>query len=324
MKAIVNAAKGRLEMRDLPAPEPAAGQVRIRTAACGICATDFEMMGGSVRGKCPQVLGHEWSGIVDKCGPGVTPSWSGKLCVGENVLRDGGEVGFEHPGGYGEFFLTDAANLHLLPDGFQMDEAALLEPLAVAVRGMARLRPFSGSALILGDGPIGLLVLMLLTRAGTSEIGVVGGRDARLQLAQQLGAAWTVNYHTAKSSLADEIISLATGRVAAIVEATRSADVIPLAVRVAAHGARILLIGSYEGRQTTFTPNDFLHNEFEMIASNASAGAWPEAVKLAVKRELPIGRLITHRFPAVEFDSAIQTARDDRSALRVVLQWSKG
>ena len=205
-----------------------------------------------------------------------------------------------------------------------MDEAALLEPLAVAVRGMARLRPFSGPALILGDGPIGLLVLMLLARAGISERGVVGGRDARLHLAQKLGATWTVNYHTARSSLADNILSHATEKVAVIVEATRSADVIPLAVRVAAHGARILLIGSYEGRQTTFTPNDFLHNEFEMIASNASADAWPEAVQLAVKRELPLDQLITHRFPAVEFDSAIQTARDDRGALRVILQWRKG
>lgn len=321
MKAIVNTAKGQLAMRELPMPEPAAGQVRIRTAACGICATDIEMIDGSLRGKYPQVLGHEWSGTVEKCGSGVSPAWMGKSCVAENVLRDGGEVGFEHPGGYGEFFVTDVANVHLLPDGFPLDTAALLEPLAVAVRGMARLRAFSGPALILGDGPIGLFMLMLLKRAGTGEIGLVGGRDARLQLAQQLNATWTVNYHTVELSLADEIVRHATGKFAAIVEATRSADVMPLAVRVAANGARILLIGSYEGQQTMFAPDDFIHHEFELIASNASAGAWPEAVNLAVGRELQLEKLITHRFPTTEFASAIQTARNDRSALRVILQW---
>ena len=322
MKAIVNTGPGQLEMHELPLPEPAAGQVRIRTAACGICATDFEMMDGSSRGKYPQILGHEWSGTVDHCGPGVDPSWRGKLCVGENVLRGGGEVGFEHPGGYGEFFLTDAANLHFLPDGFSMDEAALLEPLAVAVRGIARLRTPSGSALIIGDGPIGLLMLMLLKRAGVRNLMLVGGRDARLQLARQLGATDTINYHMGKGSLAAEIASQAKDKFMAIVEATRSAEVVTLATQVAAHGARMLLIGSYEGKSMTFPMQDFLHHEFELIASNASAEAWPETVRLAVAKELPIAKLITHRFPATEFHSAIQTARDDRSALRVILQWS--
>ncbi len=74
MKAIVNTGPGRLEMRDLPTPSPAAGQVRIRTGAVGICATDLEMIGGWDRTGFPAIPGHEWSGTVDALGPGVDES----------------------------------------------------------------------------------------------------------------------------------------------------------------------------------------------------------------------------------------------------------
>ena len=67
-------------------------------------------------------------------GPAVDPALLGKPCVAENVLSDGGEVGFEHPGGYGQFLVTEAGNLHPLPEDFPLSTAALIEPLAVCVR----------------------------------------------------------------------------------------------------------------------------------------------------------------------------------------------
>src|SRR5512133_2714339 len=96
MKAIVNTAPGRLELCQWPAPQPQAGQVRIRTAACGICATDLQMIAGWKRTGFPSIPGHEWSGVVDAAGPDVDPAILGRACVADNVLSDGGEVGFEH------------------------------------------------------------------------------------------------------------------------------------------------------------------------------------------------------------------------------------
>jgi threonine dehydrogenase-like Zn-dependent dehydrogenase len=99
---------------------------------------------------------------VEAVGAGVDQGLIGMRCVAENVLSDGGEIGFEHPGGYGEFFLTAARNLYTLPPGFPYHIAALVEPLSVTVRGLRRLRPEAGQrVLIFGDGPIGLLTLML-------------------------------------------------------------------------------------------------------------------------------------------------------------------
>src|SRR6187401_82038 len=120
MKAIVNTAPDQLVLLDYPLPEPKMGQVRIRSAAVGICATDLEMIAGWERTIPPNIPGHEWSGVVDAVGEGVDSTLVGKHCVAENVLTDGGEVGFEHSGAYGEYFLTEAANIHILPDDFPL------------------------------------------------------------------------------------------------------------------------------------------------------------------------------------------------------------
>ena len=81
MKAIVNTAPGRLEMRELPLPEPLRGEARIRTGACGICATDLVMIDGWERTGFPSIPGHEWSGTVDAVGPGVDEELLGRRCV---------------------------------------------------------------------------------------------------------------------------------------------------------------------------------------------------------------------------------------------------
>ena len=132
--------------------------------------------------------------------------------MAENVLADGGEVGFEHPGGYAEYFLTEADRVQPLPADYPLDKAALVEPLAVAVRALHRLAPEShDSALLFGDGPLGLLALMLLRQAGIANVVVVGGRPGRLATALALGAVRTVNYHEAGDDLSSAIAASLAG-----------------------------------------------------------------------------------------------------------------
>ncbi len=84
MNAIVNTAPGRLEWKEWPTPEPGPSQVRVRTVACGICATDLEMIAGWKRTGVPSIPGHEWSGVVEAVGPGVGTEWLGRAVVGDN------------------------------------------------------------------------------------------------------------------------------------------------------------------------------------------------------------------------------------------------
>ena len=323
MKAIVNTGPGRLELLDRPKPGPGPGQVRIRTGACGICATDLEMIAGWDRTGFPSIPGHEWAGTVDAAGPDVDAALVGRRCVAENVWRDGGEVGFEHPGGYAEYFVTEADRVHLLPDEFPLATAALIEPLAVCVRGLRRLRyEGAGSVLIFGDGPIGLLMAALLAARGAGPITVVGGRADRLATAVAFGAAHTLNYHDLGADLVSALRACGAGAFQYGVEATGSAAAVGAAMALAAPGARLLIVGDYGKARAAFPWNDLLHRELELIGSNASAGAWPEAVRCAVDRVVPLERTITHRFSADRFEEGVALVRSRRSdVIKVVLDW---
>lgn len=322
MKAILNTAPGKLEFADLPLPEPGEGQVRVRTAFCGVCATDLEMIAGCPRSKFPQVLGHEWSGFVDKCGPGADPALSGRPCVAENVLPQGGEVGFEWPGSYGECLLTEASNLHPLPDGFPLDVAALIEPLAVAVRGLNRLRLESrDAALVLGDGPLGLILLMLLKHAGVRSLALAGGRPRRLELAKELGADGVANYHDGNSAIISLVGRFAPKGFPNVIDASGSKSTTDY-FRLSSYGGKILLIGDYGNLHADFPLHEFLLHEFELIGSNASAKAWPEAVRLAAGGRLPLEKLISHRLPAQDFKKAIDAVKNDKAALKALLCWN--
>lgn len=319
MKAIVNTAVGLLEWADVPTPEPGPGQVRIRTAACGICATDVEMIDGDPRTTCPAILGHEWSGTVDTVGREVDRSLLGKPCVASNVLAAGGEVGFEHPGGYGQFLVTDAANVRPLPPGFWMPAAALIEPLAVCVHGLSRMDPHpDADALVLGDGPIGLLMVCLLAREA-ERVVLVGGRDHRLALAARLGAAEVVNYHLTGPNLAQTL-----GHFGTVVEASGSPAAMTTALACAARRAKVLLLGDYGSTaRADFAWNDLLHNQWELIGSDASDGAsWDRAVALATGGIVPLERLVTHTLPARRFAEGMALVRSRASeAVKVVLNW---
>ncbi len=315
MRAIVNTGPGTLQWLEMPMPEPAPGQVRVRTLAVGICATDLQMIDGWERTGFPSVPGHEWSGEVDAVGEGVRRALLGKRCVAENVLADGGEVGFEHPGGYGEYLLTEAANVHLLPDGFAAATAALIEPLAVCLRAMGRARVRERApthAMVIGDGPIGLIAVMLLGRAGVGRVTLLGGRDTRLALGRELGAATTLNYH--ETGDIDDGYPL-------VVEASGSASGINTALQAAAPGGRLVVLGDYGPERAGFFWNYLLHRELEIIGSNTGAGAWAQAVRLTASEALPLGRLISHRLPADQFATALELARTSPDAVKVVLDW---
>ncbi len=323
MKAIVNTGPGQLVMQDRPLPQPGTGQVRIRTGACGICVTDLHMIAGWKRTGFPAIPGHEWAGTVDAIGEGVTPELVGCRCVAENVLADGGEVGFEHPGGYGEYLLTEARNVQVLPADFPLTVATLIEPLAVSVRGVSRLRlEDRKSALIFGDGPIGLLMLMLLRQANVQSIVMVGGRPERLALALELGAIKTVNYHQVSGDLASAIQKVNGQRFPNVVEASGSNTAMQASLDSVALCGRILVLGDYGNARAEFRWNDLLHREIELVGSNASAGAWPEAVRQAILNRSSLERLVTHRLPVERFAEGLELTRSHRgSVIKVVLEW---
>jgi threonine dehydrogenase-like Zn-dependent dehydrogenase len=322
MKALVNTAPGRLEWKEWPKPEPGPGQARIRTGACGICATDLEMIRGWQRTGFPAIPGHEWAGTVDAVGAGEDATLAGRRCVAENVLGDGGEVGFEHPGGYAEYLITDVRNIHALPDAYPLAVAALIEPLAICVRALTRLRlERRDSAVVLGDGPIGLLMLLLLRNEGVGRVVLVGGRAERLELARRFGATTILNYHETTGDLATAVNALPGSPFPNVIEASGSPVAMSAALDIAPREGKILVIGDYGDGRADFPWNRVLHKELELIGSNASAGAWTRAVQLAVDGIVPLEHLISRRMPASAGVEGMQLVRESRNLVKVVLEW---
>ena len=330
MKQIEAYAPDSVRIAEVATPEPGPGEVRVRTAYCGICATDIEILGGTSRMSFPFVPGHEWCGVADSVGSHDDRSILGKRCVAENVVSAGGEVGFEHPGGYGEYFLTDAANIHELPDEVELDLAALIEPIAVCVRGLERLSPNSKNAiLIIGDGPIGLLMTAILRYRGFDSITIVGGRTERLEVAESLGASELVNYHGKVPERIGEAIlgSSERDRFDAIIEATGSADAIHSIWNLAASNSRVLLIGDYEGVDVAPEWQTMLHREITLVPSNASEGGWVEAINFVKSNRRALSRLVTHRFDPTDISSVERgleiTRNGTDGVIKAMLEWDR-
>ena len=325
MRAIVLTATNTLDFCEVLTPIAGPGEALIKTAAFGICATDLEMIAGDPRVKLPAILGHEWSGIAAEVGEGVDHSLVGMRCVAENIRRDGGEVGFEHPGAYGEYFVTDAANVHSLPEQVPFVPGVLLEPLAVCLRGVRRLQATSqDNALIFGDGPIGLLSVALLKHCGYRDIWLAGGRTHRLGMAEELGASRAINYHTIQDDLGESILREHGSRFNNVIEASGSGKAMQASLDVAGKDGHILVIGDYGKARADFRWNQILHYELHIIGSNASQYAWEEAVQLAGEGKIPLEKLVTHRFSASDYQKGFEIINGrDPSVIKVVVEWDE-
>jgi threonine dehydrogenase-like Zn-dependent dehydrogenase len=310
MKAIVHAAAGHLELRDLPVPDPGEGEVRIRTTACGIGARDLALIAGWPRDGVPWIYGREWAGVVDAVGPDVQPLLLGRPCAGENRLPDGAETGVDAPGGFAERFITRAENLHTLPGDYPPVSAAQIEPLAVGVRGMRALKiEDRTSAVVFGDGPMGLLMVSLLRDITVRRIVLVGGRPWRLDMGRRVGAIEIFDYHAGGLPAGE--------RFPTVIEASGSPSGVAAAMNAASDGGKVLVIGERPGVKPG--PGERGVGTF---VSTGSENAWVEAVRLAVEGGLFLNAIVSHRLPPGRFREACDLARGrNPGIIKVMLDW---
>jgi (R,R)-butanediol dehydrogenase/meso-butanediol dehydrogenase/diacetyl reductase len=208
---------GDLQVETVQLPPPGPGEVLVEVAYCGVCGSDLHEiadgphaipvtaphpLSGAV---APLTLGHEFSGTVAATGPGVVgPTVGDRVAVEPNyrcgrctACREGryevcagfGFAGLMGNGGMAEAALVPAYMVRPLPDGFDLAAAAVLEPAAVALHGIRRSTFFTGAtALVVGLGPVGLLVCALLREKGAGLVVGVDPVPARRDLAVRLGA----------------------------------------------------------------------------------------------------------------------------------------
>jgi len=321
MKALLLSEYGRLEMVEIPTPRPGPDEVLVRVEACGICGSDVHGYdGGSGRRLPPIVMGHEAAGTIAALGSNVSGLHDGDRVTFDSTIYCGvcqycraGEVNlcedrqvlgvsipeWKRAGAFAEYVVVPTRVLYPLPEAVPFAEAAMVEPLAVAVHavGLTNVQP-GDSALVVGAGMIGLLVLQVLRDSKCSRTIVVDIDDTRLELATELGATHTINAKTADAVA--EVLRLTSGAgVDVALEAVGSTPTIKTAIESVRKGGTVTLIGNVT--PTASIPLQIVvSRQIRLQGSAASSGEYPKCIELLASGAVQVKQLISAVAPLEE------------------------
>jgi L-iditol 2-dehydrogenase len=300
MKALVLTAYRKLEMRDVPRPEPGPREVRVRVRACGICGSDVHGYDGSSGRRIPPlIMGHEAAGEVEAVGaevagfaPGDRVTFDSTIHCGECGFCRSGQVNlcdrrrvvgvapgeYRQDGAFAEAVVVPERIVCRVPDAVPFEHAAMVEPLAVAVHAVRRARVTPGDqALVVGCGMIGLLTLQVAKAAGCARVVAVDLDPGRLEQAARLGADVTL---TASDDVPARVAELTGGRGADVAfEAVGASEPIATAVAGLRKGGRLVLIGNVTPR-VELDLQAVVTRELSLLGTCASSGEYPEALEL--------------------------------------------
>jgi L-iditol 2-dehydrogenase len=346
MRAAVYRGKGRVVVEDVPVPRISAGEVLIRVATCGICGTDIKKIEhGFVA--APQIFGHEVSGTVVAVGAGVT-QWK----LGDRVMsfhhipcgacfycdrrmysqcavykKVGLTAGFDpNGGGFAQYVKAmpwvAQRGMLAIPDEISFEEATFIEPVNTCIKAVEKARVAAGETiLIMGQGPIGLLLMMLSKLAGAFAIGSDPMPERRAK-SLSLGADLALDPRAGR--IADEILSRTEGRGAdGVLVAVPAPAALTDALAIARPGGRILLFAQNDPEMRIEFPAAAVGvAEKEILGSySAAVDRQEKAARLIFSRQLPVRELVSHRFSLEDINQALELAAHPKSdSLKVVVQ----
>jgi L-iditol 2-dehydrogenase len=345
MKAVVYHGPDDLRVEELPVPVPDDGEVVVRVQASGICGTDLKKIHEG-RLSAPRVFGHEMAGTISDVGRGVARWREGDRVVlhhhvpcrscfycrhrayaqCDTYKKNGTTAGFEPSGGgYSQFVKALAGVVEQgvipIPDGVADEEAIFVEPVNTCLKAVRKAGIEKGErVLVVGQGPIGLLLLQLARGAG-AEVFTSDTRPDRLDLSRRLGAAMALE---ASGDVAGEIRGRTEGRGA---DCVLLAALGPAAFRQAIDAARpagriMVFAATSPGESAEVDLGALCASEKEILTSySASIDVQDLAARLVFSREVRVRELVTHRFPLGKAREAFRlAARPDPGVLKVVLE----
>jgi len=328
MRAAFCRGTGRLELDDIPRPEPGPGEVVVKVRSCGICGSDLHWYHGQMIVP-PDSPGHEIAGEIADVGADVP-----KLKAGDRVALEGiascgrcrycrsgdynycpalGLLGITVPGGFADYVRMPARHCFQIPAGVDFPTAALSEPLGVAVHGVRIAGLEIGQrVVVLGAGTIGLMAVIAARAGGAGEILVTARRPQQRAAALALGADRVLD-----AANGNALFEAVQGRPADLVVETvgGNAPTLDEAVASCRPGGTICVLGAFT-EAPVFPALLVLAKELTVkgsfVYSRAGARADYDIVEdiLARQGELIGGTLVTHRFPLEEIGRAFETAAD--------------
>lgn len=338
MKAYILHDVGALGYEDISKPLLKNNEVLVRVKAAGICGSDIPRIYKTGAYSHPLIPGHEFAGEVAELGGGTDTAWLGKRvgifplipckkcgpCQNKQyeMCRSYTYLGSRRDGGFAEYVAVPAANLIEIPENVSFEEAAMLEPMAVAVHAMRRINPKpSDRVVVCGLGTIGLLLAMFLKEAGVNNIFAIGNKEFQKLKFLEMGFSEEF-FCDSRNQDIDKWIAERTdgGGTDVFFECVGKNETIINSVNNTAPGGKIMLVGNPYSDMALDKAVYWkvLRNQLTIMGTWNSSFThekdddWHYVLdKLKDKRITP-AQLISHCFPFAELEEGLQIMRDKK------------
>lgn len=338
MKAYVLHDINDFRYEEIKEPSLGAGEVLVAVKAAGICGSDIPRVFRTGTYSYPLIPGHEFAGIVEKVGEDVDTAWIGKRvgvfplipckkcvpCQGKKyeMCEKYGYLGSRTDGGFAEYVRVPVWNLLEIPDNVMLEQAAMLEPMAVAVHAIRRAEVSQNDVIaVWGLGTIGLFTIMFLKEMGCRNILAIGNKNFQKEMAKWFGISADCYCDGNTEDVNEWIQSKSNGRGADIVfECVGKNETVVQAVKNAAAGGKVQLVGNPAG-DMTLTKDVYwriLRKQLTLLGTwNSSftheeTDDWHYVLERLASGRIQPEKVITHRFSLEELREGFELMRDKR------------
>ena len=340
MRAIVFEGKHKFGLKDVPAPQPGEKEVLIKVDTCGVCGTDIHIYEGTFPADFPVIIGHEFTGRVEEIGKGVKnfgvgdpvtvdPNTTCEQCEWcrkgqKHLCPDLVNLGLKVNGGFAEYARVKEAYVYHLPQDLDLESASFAEPLSCCLHGVDLAQIKSGDALvILGAGPIGLLMLQLAKISGAGKVVSVDPMGKRRNLAIQLGVDLALDPTT--TNIVNSVEEFFDGKADRVIECVGSSHTQEDSLFLVKPGGRVVWFGVANPKaEVRINPFNIYRNEITVLGSFVNPYTTERSIKLLSSGRIKVKNLITHRFRLDQLDEAIKTYLNDENRVKIVMKpWKR-
>jgi L-iditol 2-dehydrogenase len=334
MKSLRIHAVGDLRLHEESIPEPNFDEALIRVKAVGICGSDIHWHADGSTGEsrigAPFVLGHEFGGVVeggamDGLRVAVDPNIPCDTCEfclegNPNLCPDHYFAG--HPpvdGALREYISWPMKALVPIPDSITDEDAAVLEPLGVAIHNVDLGHVKPGMIVgVYGCGPIGLLTIQVARAAGASEIIATDLLPHRLEAAKEFGADRVYLASSNGDERAPILVDTHKLGVNVAFEVAGENAAVETAIETAKPGGRVVLCGIPSVNQVHFRASTARRKGLSIMMVRRMKHVYPRAVKLVETRQVDVGSIVTHQFTLEQAAEAFGMAQK-REGLKIII-----
>lgn len=327
-----------LRFEEVNSPAIGENEVLLAVKAAGICGSDIPRVFYTGTYSYPLIPGHEFSGQVAAVGAKVDPKWQGQrvgvfplIPCGEclpcsrgqyEMCRHYSYLGSRCDGGFAEYVAVPEKNLIALPEEVSYEEAAMLEPMSVAVHAMRRVAPLQEEHIVIcGLGTIGLFLLMFLLEAGRKNLLVIGNKEFQKRMAVKLGLPEDAYCDSRAQDVEKWLLEQTDGKGADVFfECVGRNETVMQAVGLTGPGGRIMLVGNPASDMTLTKPIywKILRNQLTVLGTWNSSFThtedddWHYVLERLQGGQMAPAELITHRFPLEELYQGFEIMRDKK------------